>query len=159
MDDEAHIGLVNTHAEGNGSHDDIDILHQEIILCLRTGSRIQTGMIGRSLDIVGLQHGSQFFHLFPGKTVDNTALIWMLLDKPDDILVNVLRLGTYLVIEVRTIEGTLELRSIDDAQIFLDITAHFIRRRCRQGYDGGLSYLVHDGTDTTVLWSEVVPPL
>ena len=34
VNNKAHIGFVNTHTEGDGSHDDIDFLHQEVILCL-----------------------------------------------------------------------------------------------------------------------------
>ena len=34
MDDETHVGFVYSHAKGNGSHNDINILHEELILCL-----------------------------------------------------------------------------------------------------------------------------
>ena len=64
MYDEAHIRLVDSHAEGDGGHDDVDILHEEVVLCLRTQLRFQSGMVGCCLDIVGLEDFSQLLHLF-----------------------------------------------------------------------------------------------
>ena len=104
MDHEAHIRLINAHAKGDGSHDHIDVLHQEVILCLGTGRRIQTSMIGRCLDVVSLQDGRQFLHLLPRQTVNDAALPLMLLDELDNVLINILCLWTHLIIEVGSVE-------------------------------------------------------
>ena len=61
-------------------------------------------MISSCLDIVGAQDGSQFLYLLTREAVDNTALVRVLLDKLDDILVYILCLRTYLVVEVWTIK-------------------------------------------------------
>ena len=37
MNNKAYVGLVDTHAKRNGSYNDINLLHQEIILVLRAG--------------------------------------------------------------------------------------------------------------------------
>ena len=58
-----YIRLIDTHTKGDGSHYDIDTLHQEVILCLRPEPRFQSCMIGSCLDIVGFQDLCQFFHL------------------------------------------------------------------------------------------------
>jgi len=42
---EAYIGFVYTHAEGNGSYNDIYFLHEEFILSGGTGSGIEAGMV------------------------------------------------------------------------------------------------------------------
>ena len=34
MDDETHIGFVDTHTEGDGGHNDVNLLHQEVVLGL-----------------------------------------------------------------------------------------------------------------------------
>ena len=34
VDDEAYIGFVDAHTKSNGGHNDVNLLHQEIILCL-----------------------------------------------------------------------------------------------------------------------------
>ena len=115
VDDEAHVGLVDAHAEGDGGHDDVDVLHQELVLGLSTGVRVETGVVGQGLDLVGTQDLGQLLHLFPRQTVDDAALIGVLLDELDDVLVNVLRLRAHLVVQVRTVKRRLELRGVHDA--------------------------------------------
>ena len=159
MDHEAHIRLVDTHTEGDGSHDHVDVLHQEVILCLGTGGRIESGMISRSLDVICSEDSRQLFHLLARETVDDAALAWVLLDELDDILIHILRLRTYLVIEVRTIKRALELRGIHDTEVLLDIRTHLICSRGRECDNRSLSDLIHNRTDTTVLRAEVVTPL
>ena len=63
MDDETHVGFVDTHTEGYRSHDDIDGLHEEIVLRLTACHAVKTCMIGSRLDVVGTQYGSQFLYL------------------------------------------------------------------------------------------------
>ena len=154
----AHVGLIYTHAKGDGGHNDIDILHQEVVLRLCPGGRVKSGMIGCCLDIIGTKDGSEFFHLLPRQAIDDAALSRMLLDKPDDILIDILRLGPYLVIEVRTIERALELLGIDDAEILLDITTHLVGGCGCQSDDGGRTYLIDNRTDTTIFRTEIVTP-
>ena len=83
----------------------------------------------------------------------------MLLDELNDVLIDILSLRTYLVIEVRTVERTLELLGIHDTQILLDIRTDLIRCRCRQGNDGCLTDFIDDRTDATILRTEVMTPL
>ena len=116
-------------------------------------------MIGSGLDVVGLQNLCQLLHLLTRQTVDDTALAGMLLDELDDVLINILRLRTYLVIQVRTVERTLELLGIHDTQILLDIRTDLIRCRRRQGNDGCLTDFIDDRTDATILRTEVMTPL
>ena len=115
VDDKTHVGLVNTHAEGDGSHDDVNLLHQEVILCLRAQCRLQTCMVGSRLDVVSLQYLCQFLHLLTRQTVDDAALSRVLLDEFDDVLVHIHRLGAHLIVQVRAVERALELCGIYDA--------------------------------------------
>ena len=82
----------------------------------------------------------------------------MLLDKAYNILIYILGLGTYLVVQVRTVERTLELRGINDTQALLDIRTHLIRCRGSQGNNRCHTNLVDDRTDTTVFRTEVMSP-
>ena len=159
VDHKAYIGLVDTHTEGDGSHDHVDVLHQEGILCLGTGRRIETCMVGRSLDLVSPEDGSKLLHLLTRETVDDTALVRVLFDELDDILVHILGLRTYLVIEVRTVKRTLELRGVDNTEVLLDVRTHLVSSSSREGDDRCRTYLVDNRTDTTVLRTEVVSPL
>ena len=155
---EAHIGLIDTHTEGDGGHDDVDVFHQEGILRLCTGGRVESCMVGRSLDVVGSQDGCQLLHLLARQAIDDAALTGMLLDKLDDVLIHILGLRPHLVIKVRTIKRTLELRSIEDTQVLLDVAAHLVRCRRRQRNNGCLAYLVDNRTDTAVFRAEVMAP-
>ena len=159
MDDKSYIRLVNTHTEGDSRHDDIDTLHQEVVLSLRTGCRIQTCMIRSSLDIVCLEYFSQFFHLFSGQTIDDATLTWMLTDKHDNLAIDVVGFLAHLVEEIRTVEGTLEFSGIHDAEVFLDVCTHLVGSRCRKGNDRCLAYFVDDRAYASVLWAEIMSPL
>lgn len=158
MDDKADIRFVNTHTESDGGNDDIYLLHQEVVLCLGSECRVKTRMIRLCLDIIGTQYLRQFLYLFTRETVDDTALPRVLLDKLNDILVNILGLRTYLIIQVRTIERALELRRIHDTQILLDIRAHLVRCSRCQCDNRCIAYLIDNRTDTTIFRSEVMTP-
>ena len=83
----------------------------------------------------------------------------MLLNKHDDIAVYLLRLWAYFVVEVGTIKRTFELQSFANAQVFLNVGAHFIGSRGRKGYHRRLSDTRNGGSDITILGAEVVSPL
>ena len=115
-------------------------------------------MISSRPDVVGFQYLSQFLHLLSRQTVDDAALSWVLFDETDDILVDLIGLGAHLIIEVRTVERTLELVSIQNAQVLLDIRTHLVGSCCRQGNDGCIANLIDDRTDTAILRTEVMTP-
>ena len=53
VDNEANVGLVNAHAEGNRGNNHVDALHDEVVLRLRAHGGLHAGMIGFRLDVVG----------------------------------------------------------------------------------------------------------
>jgi hypothetical protein len=57
MDDEADVGFVDAHAEGDGGADDLDLVAQEKLLVLRALPGGEAGVIGPGADFVG----GQFF--------------------------------------------------------------------------------------------------
>ena len=159
VEDESHVGLVDAHAEGYGGHDDIDALHEEVVLGLRARGAVEAGMIGRRLDVVGLELGRQFFYRLARETVDDTALARVLLDKEHNLLVDLLGLGSHLVVEVGPVEGTLVLDGVLYLQIFLDIASHLVGGSSREGYHRRVANLVDGRSEVAVLGSEVVSPL
>ena len=62
---ETHVGFVNSHTECNRCHDDMNVLHEEIVLCLRARGTVETGMIRCRLNIVGAEYRGQLFHFLP----------------------------------------------------------------------------------------------
>ena len=55
MDDESHIGFVDSHPKGYRSYDNVNILHEEGILRLTTGGGIHTCMVSLCLNVVGAE--------------------------------------------------------------------------------------------------------
>ena len=54
VDDKPHVGLVNAHAKGDGSHNDVELLFEKVVLGLRAQLRVQPGMIGCRLETIEL---------------------------------------------------------------------------------------------------------
>ncbi len=98
MDDETHIGFVDSHAESNGGHNHIDALHEESVLRGTSCSAVESGMVRSRLDFVGTKHGGQFFHFLPAQTIDDATLARILPDELDYLLVDVFGFGTNFII-------------------------------------------------------------
>ena len=99
MDDVAHIGLVDTHTEGDGRNNDIDTLHQEVVLIVGSRLGIHTCVVCQRLDTIGHKQLGQFLNLLAAQAVDDTTLARALLDEADDIVLGIM-LGANLVKEI-----------------------------------------------------------
>ena len=159
MDDETHIGFVDSHTKGYSSHNNVNLLHKEIILSLRARCRVETCMIGSRLNVIGAEDVGKIFHLLARKAIYNTTLTLMLTDKAHYILVNILRLRPYLIIEVGTIERTLILLGIHNAKTLFDIGAHLVGGCGCKSYHRSLAYLIDYRTDTTIFGTKIMSPL
>src|SRR3712207_7328217 len=84
MDDETHVGLVDTHAERDGCHYHVDALHEEVVLRLRPRGAVEACMVGRRLNVVGQQYLGQLFHFLARQTVYDTALALVLPNEHED---------------------------------------------------------------------------
>ena len=74
MQHEAHIGLVDAHAERDRRHHDDAVFLQEDILVARARRRLHAGVIGQRLDAVVAQEFRQFLGLAPRAAIDDAAL-------------------------------------------------------------------------------------
>ncbi|MNS79502.1 hypothetical protein D3C72_1131580 [compost metagenome] len=45
VDHKTHIRFIDTHTKCNGSHNNLNVFHQELILCCRSRISIQTSMV------------------------------------------------------------------------------------------------------------------
>ena len=159
MDHIAYVGLVDTHTEGNGGHNDVSLFHQEGVLIPRSRLRVHACMVRQSLDTVGAENVGELLHPFSAEAVDDARLALVGFDVFDDLAIYVLTLRPHLVVEVGAVEGGLEDRGVQHAEILLNVVLHLRRGRSRQGDEGMLADLVDDGSYATVFRSEVVPPL
>ena len=158
MDDVAHVGLVDAHAEGDRGDDHLDALHQEIVLVGGARRGVHPGVVGPRADAVGHQQFGEFLDLLAAQAVDDAALALVLLDEADDVVIDV-ALGTDLVVEVRTVERRLEDRSVGHPEVLLDVHLHLGRGRGREGDQRRRADLVDDRSDAAVLGAEIVAPL
>ena len=63
VQNEAHIRLIDTHAEGDSGDDDLDIVTDKGLLVAAALDVLQAGMIRAGLVAVSLQVIGQFIHL------------------------------------------------------------------------------------------------
>ena len=66
----AHVGLVDTHAEGYGCHNHVDLFQQECVLVGRAGGCVHSSMIWEGLDVVDFQQFCKFLHFLAAEAVD-----------------------------------------------------------------------------------------
>ena len=158
MDDEAHVRLVNAHAEGDGGHNHVHLFHQEQVLVLRPGLGVQAGVVRERLDAVDGQQLGHLLHLLAAEAVDDAGLAGILTEEADDVFLR-LHLVPYFIIKVGPIEGRLEHLGILDAEGLEDVALHLGRGRSREGDDGSQLDFLHDGADFPVLRTEIVAPL
>ena len=63
--DQPHVGLVDSHPEGDRRHDDRCFVFDEPVLRCPTERRIETGVVGQGIDAAGRQIGSQVLGFVP----------------------------------------------------------------------------------------------
>ena len=159
MYDKTHIGLVDTHTEGDGRHNHINVLAQERVLVGTADSAFHSSMIGQGLNIIEAQHFGQFLDLLAAQAVDDARLALIGLNELDNLAVHVLALGPYLIVEVGAVERGFEDGGFGHAQVFLDIVLHLGRRRCCQGDDRTHTDAVDNGPDIAVFRAKIMTPL
>ena len=60
--DEPHVRFVYAHAERYCRDNDVNVLHEEFVLCVRTCRRVEACVVCRRFNVVSLQDGSEFLH-------------------------------------------------------------------------------------------------
>ena len=158
VDHETHIGLVDAHAEGDGGHDHIHLLHEELVLVTGALVGIHAGVVGQCLDAVHVQHLGHFLHLLPAEAVNDAAATGVLFDEADDLAAHVL-LGADLVVQVGAIEAGLVRLGVRNVEVLQDVLLHLFRGRGGQRDHGHPLDLIEDGAQAAVLGAEVVAPL
>ena len=87
MDDVADVGLVDSHAEGDGRRDDAHFVAKEEFLVARALGGSEAGVIGERLDSVLAQFFGDAFGGFPAETVDDPAFVAAFANKFEDLVV------------------------------------------------------------------------
>ena len=158
MYNKAHIRLVDTHTECDGSNNDLTFFHQKSILVLASFLRIHTCMIWQSGDIVHLQNLRERLNLLARHTIYYTGFALHLLDEAHKILVDIFGLWTNFVIQVRTVERALEYGGITDLKILLNILLYFGSSSSGKGDNRCRADLLDKRADISVFGTEIVSP-
>lgn len=107
MADIAHIGLVDAHAEGDGSHHHHAVLAQEAVLVGLAAGRLHAGMIGQRGMAHGREVGGKLFGAFARGAVDDAVLAAAGGDEVADLLAGA-GLGHHRQMQVGTVEAAQE---------------------------------------------------
>ena len=157
VDDKAHVRLVDSHAEGDGGHDDVDLLHQELVLVLGPGFGVQAGMVGQGPDSVDGEHLGHLFHLFAAQAIDDAGFAGVLADEADDVFLR-FHLVPHLIVQIGPVEGRFEHFGVLDAEILEDVALHLGRGGGGEGNDRSRLDFLDDGADFPVFRTEIMPP-
>ncbi len=119
VSNEPHVGLVDTHAEGNGRDHDQPFLVEETPLVVRPGFRRQPGVIRQGRKALLAEQRGNFIDLLARQAVDDPRVGTALRQERQQLLAWLL-LGNDAVEDVRPIEtgekpfSILQVQAIDD---------------------------------------------
>ena len=155
---EAHVRLVDAHAERDrrGHHD--ALLLEEDILVARPRRRIHPGMIRQGAHALRVQPRRRLLHLAAREAVDDAALVLAPGQEIEQLLLPLLPLHDG-VGDVRPVEARRENLRIVQAKPFDDVFARGrVRRRCQRDarHAGKVG---RDRRQFAILRAEVVAPL
>ena len=110
--DEAHIRLVDAHAEGDGGDHHHAVLFEETILVVRPHRLVETGVVGQGIEAVVAQPRGRFFDLGPCHTVDDARVAGVVGLEESQQLVAGIVLGGHPIADIRPIETGDELPAV-----------------------------------------------
>ena len=156
--DEAHVRLVDAHAEGDGRHHDHAFLLEEVLLVRRAERGVQAGVVGQGAHALGVQRARHRVDLAARGAVDDAALAGLGAQEARQLGLG-LELRQDAVEDVRPVEAGDEDPAAAEVQTLDDLAAG---RRVggggeRQARDLGEA-LVKD-LQLEIVGPEVVPPL
>lgn len=119
MGNEAHVGFVDTHAEGNGGDHDQPFLIKEAVLVGRTGLGSQAGMIRQCRETLITEEGCRFVDLLARQAVHNARVAAALAKEGHQLLARRF-LGYDAIEDVRPVKarqealGALQVQALDN---------------------------------------------
>ena len=156
---EAHVGLVDAHAEGDGGHNHVALLVQERVLVVDAHLLVEAGVVGAGAHVVHAQQLGNFLHLLAAQAINDAGLALVPLHVLNELLFGVV-LGAHLVVEVGAVEAGFEDAGVVHVQVFLDVQLHFGRGRGREGDNRHVAAeVINNAANLAVLGPEVVAPL
>ncbi len=158
VDDEAHVALVDAHAERDRGHDDEDVVAGEGILHAPALGCGQAGVVGRGRDAGRGQPAGHLFGALAREAVDDAG--FALVHGEEGLeLTQRLALLDDRVADVRAVEPGDEHRGVGEPEAQAHIVAGLRVGRRRAGEYGDAGEEPAQLAELHVLGAEVVPPL
>ena len=158
MADEAHVRLIDTHAEGDGGDHHHAIFLQEGVLVTRARAGVQPGVIGQRLEAVLAQELAECLRLLARAAIDDAALAAMCLEEIGDLLAAP-GFRPHRQPQVGPVEAMHEHRWLAPEQLIEDVGAG---ARIRRGGECDGLHPAERGLDIAeaeIFRPEIVPPL
>ncbi len=158
MDDEAHIGFVDAHPEGDGGDDHLAAPGDEGVLIASANIGLQTGVIGQGIDPAFQQIGGGLFDGAAGEAVDDSTVTGRSMPNEVEHLLVDLPLGGDIVIEIGAVEGGQHQMRIPEPEAGADLFLGARGRRGGEGGDGHIRECLAQRRQLEVVGTEVVSP-
>ena len=122
--DEAHVGLVDAHAEGDGRHHHDAVLAQEAVLVALAHAGLQAGVVRQRGDAFGVEPVGGLFHLLARAAVDDAGLALVLVaDEAQQLALRLVLLD----------DGVADVRAVEAGDESARAARAPAARRCRRG--------------------------
>ena len=130
MQHEAHVGLVDAHAKGDGGDDDRRFVVGEAALVGGARGRVQPGVVGQGVPAVGDELLRQRVHRLAGHAVDDARLVAVVLQE-GQCLPQAIHPRRHVQEEVLAVEAGDEHGRVGDAQRVADVGPYALGGRGR----------------------------
>ena len=157
MYDQPDIGLVDAHPEGDGRHDNRDLVTNELLLGLAAYRRIQTGVVGQGGQTPLAQRSGQVLGALARKAVHDAGLAPVLVQQVRQ-RINGVALGTHAIAQIGAVEAGQELLGPGQFKLFGNIVADLFGCRSGQGDTRYTGQGVPQGDEIAVIGPELVAP-
>ena len=159
MGDEAHVGLVDAHAEGDGGDDHDALLLEEALLVLRALGGLETGVIGQCGKPPRAEPRRRLLNRAAGAAIDDARIARVLaLDEGEELRPR-LALGHHPVADIGPVEARGEDARLAEREPHDDVAAgDAVGGRGEGNARHRRKALVEDG-EGEILGPEVVAPL
>ena len=159
MQHEAHVGLVDAHAERRRGDDDVDVARHEALLHVGAVGRLHPRVVGRRLHaVLGHRLGVRLGALAGGRVDD--ARLGRAHGPQDDrlALLLVVPVALHRQVQVRPVEAAHDLRGVLQVQPLDDLLADRRRGGRREREHGRVAEPLDDVAELEVVGAEVVAP-
>ena len=158
VEDEADVGAVDPHAEGDRRDDDVDRLAGERFLGAAPLGRVESGVVGLGEDPLGGEPGSKLLGLLPRDAVDDRRFATVAAERRQRLR-DPVGAGDDAVAEVRPVECSEEHPRRAEVELGGDVGPDTRRGGGREGVNARCGEAVAEEGQLPVFGAEVVAPL